>query len=112
MIASKRCHYNLFSKEQWAEMLRKNGFEVVMFKYFEGEYGWTKYFLHHFLATGRCFEFKLFEKIKMIKFMERLLHFYYTSLGYPYYCMVRDNKMKWGTDFFIKAVKNKKKRRD
>ena len=109
VITSRRCHYNLYSKEQWAEILRDNSFEMVEFRFFEGEgYAWVKYSLHHYLATGRCFEFNWFGKFKKLRFIEDLFHFYYTSIGYPAYCLVRDNRLKWGADFFLKARKKKR----
>jgi len=105
-ILKKRHHYNLLSYEEWNEKLQQNGFEIVDFKYFDGgKYEWFVYFMFHVLETGRCFEFKLFKIVSKFIFMEKLFCFYYISIGYPIYCMVRNNKVKWGTDFFLKAAK-------
>ena len=57
-VAERRHHYNLLSDEAWRSRLQAHGLRLLEYKYFEGSpLPWTRNLLHHFLFTGRCFDF-------------------------------------------------------
>jgi len=105
-LSVRRNHYNMFSEEQWRNILERYGCDLVQYQYFEtGVFAYIAYFLHYVCFHNRCFDFQFFKTGFMGRVFETLFRFYYISIGYPDYLRAKRGGLKWGNNFFAIARK-------